>query len=269
MKVLRQAGSSILLALASLSIVFGGILLSTGENYIPEAPVPTNTLVLLTATHTSMASVQTPSSTPIPSPTNTFLPPTSCPLPPGWIVVQVQPGQTLATLAAQYKISLAELIQANCLYSEDLPPNAFLALPPISTNTIPPCGPPPGYVLHTVQAGEYPYKLSQAFGISLAQFLLANCMGSGDTLHVGQQVYVPNVSTRTPSKTPTITLTPVIIIFPTNTLFQTQTPVPSGTPVPTSTQTPTPTWTNTSQPQPDTATPTHTAFPTKTDTPLP
>ena len=269
MNVLRQAGTSILLALVSLLIVFGGILLSTGENYIPEAPVPTNTLELFLATHTSMASLQIPSSTAVPFSTNTFLPPTSCPLPPGWIVVAVQPGQTLVSLAAQYQISLAELIQANCLYSEVLPPNAFLALPPISTNTTPPCGPPPGYVLYTVQAGEYPYKLSQAFGISLAQFLLANCMGAGDTLHVGQQVYVPNVSTRTPSNTPTITLTPVIIIFPTNTLSQTQTPVPSGTPVPTSTRTPTPTWTHTSMPQPNTATPTLTAFPTQTNTPLP
>ena len=243
MKVLRQAGSSILLALASITIVFGGILLSLGENYMPEAPLPTRTLELPTATHTSLASTQIPSGTPIPSetpvssPTYTFLPPTSCPLPSGWILVPVQPGQTLSMLAAQYQISIAELIQANCLVSEVLPPNAILALPPISTNTIPPCGPPPGYVLYTVHAGEYPYKLSQAFGISLAQFLHANCMSAGDTLHVGQQVYVPNVATRSPSKTPTITLTSVIIIFPTNTISQTQTSAPSETPLPTSTST--------------------------------
>lgn len=238
---------------------------------MPEAPVPSSTLELPTATamHTSLASIQITSGTPSPSPfpTNTFLPPTSCPLPSGWILVPVQPGQTLGMLAAQYQISLSELIQANCLSSEVLPPNAILALPPISTNTIPPCGPPPWYVLYTVHAGEYPYKLSQAFGISLAQFLHANCMSTGDTLHVGQQVNVPNVATRTPPKTPTITLTNVIIIFSTDSLIQTQTPRPSGTPTLTSTWTPTPTWTNTSQPQPDTATPTATASPTSTNTP--
>ena len=246
---------------------------------MPEAPVPTNTLELVTSTPTSTFSAEIPTSTAVPSPTQTFIPPTSCPLPTGWIIVAIQPGQSLQTLAVQYHSSVPDLMRANCLVSENLPPNALLALPPIPTNTVPPCGPPPGYVLYTVQPGEYPYKLSQAFGISLDQFLRANCMSTRDTLHIGQQVSVPNVATRTPSMTPTITLTSVIIIFPTNTLVPTQTPIPSETSIPsatwtsTATSTPvptfTPTWTSTPQPQPTTATPTITAFPTPTFTPVP
>lgn len=236
---------------------------------MPEAPMPTDTLDMVPTATSLPASVDIPTGTGSPSPTNTFLTPASCPLPPGWIFVSVQPGQTLDWLAAQYHVSVSELRQANCLYSEDLPPNALLALPPISTNTITPCGPPPGYILYTVQSGEYPYKLSQAFSISLDQFLRANCLGAGDTLHIGQQVYVPNVPTRTPSKTPTITLTSVIIIFPTNTLMPTQTPAPSETALPTSTWTATPTWTSTPLPPPDTATPTVTATPTPTSTSTP
>jgi len=269
MRVLRQAGSSVLLALASLTLVIGGIMLSLGENYLPEAPVSTSTLELVTITATTVANTQIPTDTAIPSPTNIFLPPTSCPLRQGWIVIPVQPGQTLQSLAAQYHVSVSELKQANCLFSEDLPPNTLLALPPIPTNTVPPCGPPPGYVLYTVQPGEYPYKLSRAFGISLDQFLRANCMSTKDTLHSGQKVYVPNVATLAPSKTPTITLTPVIIIFPTNTQTPTQTPVSSATPVPTNTWTATPTWTSTSLPKLETATSTVTSFPTPTYTPIP
>lgn len=269
MRVLRQAGSSVLLAMVSLILVIGGVLLSIGENYLPEAPASTSTLELVTITSTPAVKVQIPTDTEIPSPTNIFLPPTSCPLRTGWVIVQVQPGQTLQSLATQYHVSVSELKQANCLFSEDLPPNALLALPPVPTNTAPPCGPPPGYVLYTVQPGEYPYKISRAFGISLDQFLRANCMSTSDTLHSGQRVYVPNVATRTPSKIPTITLTPVIIIFPTNTPISTQSPVPSNTPVPTSTWTSTPTWTSTSIPKLDTATPTNTSFPTPTYTNIP
>jgi LysM repeat protein len=270
-KVFRQAGSSILLALASLTIVLGGVLLSLGENYMPEAPAGTSTVELLAPTPAiPSVSAQFPTSTAVPSPTSTFITPASCPLPPGWILMPVQAGQTLGTLAVQYHISVSELKQANCLLTDDLPANALLALPPLPTNTaVPRCGPPPGYVLYTVKAGEYPYKLSQAFGITLAQFLQANCMRTGETLHIGQQVYVPNVATRAPSKTPTITLTSVIIIFPTNTLIPTQTPLPSETAIPTSTWTPTPTSTSTPIPPLDTATPTATAFPTPTYTPMP
>ncbi|GAB4419676.1 MAG: hypothetical protein Kow002_07470 [Anaerolineales bacterium] len=277
MQVLRQAGSSILLALASLALVIGGILLSLGENYMPAAPAPTSTLEVVTTTPTPVANQPEPTDTSAPTSTHAFIPPTSCPPPTGWIVAPVQPGQTLQTLSVQYRISVAQLMQANCLVSENLPPNALLALPPIPTNTVPPCGPPPGYMLYTVQPGEYPYKLSQAFGISLTQFLRANCMSTRDTLHIGQQVYVPNVATRTPSKTPTITLTSVIIIFPTNTRTPTQTATPSSTTIPSSTWTPTPTLTPTMTPtgtftppaQPKTATPTITAFSTQTFTPAP
>ncbi|MFZ5911112.1 MAG: LysM peptidoglycan-binding domain-containing protein [Chloroflexota bacterium] len=265
MQTIRQLAGSILLALLSVVLVIGGISLALAESYIPAAsPTETQTQIpifispIMTST---LPSVATPSLAATPSETLPP-PPTSCPPPAGWVAIKVQPFDTLASLALQYKTTPELLRQANCLVSSDLTPDTLLYVPPVPTQTVVPCGPPPGWILYTVQAGNTMYSLSQAFGVSVAQLQQANCMPYYQTsIKTGQQIWVPNVATRTP------TLTPISIIFPTLTWTATTVPSATKTPTleptlpPTPTSSPSPTTPPTSTFVPPTEIPSITAFP--------
>lgn len=196
-----------------------------------------------------------PTHTPIPPPT-----PTNCPPPQGWVAHIVQTEDTLNTLANQTGTTPNEIIAANCLYSnQPLIPGSILYVPPQPTLPPPtpiPCGPPPGWVRYTVQSGDTLYRLSLNFGVSISQLQVANCLGSSIYIQAGQNLFVPNIPTRTPS--------PSSSPSPTATATATPSPSPSATlPAPTETATltaPPATFTNT--PQQPTLTPT-----LETDTP--
>jgi hypothetical protein len=79
------------------------------------------------------------------------------------------------------------------------------------------CGPPSGWVLHTVRTGETLESLSALYRVSVADLQKANCRGTMTFIVPGEKLYVPNVATSTPTFTPTPTLTP------------TQTPLVTGT----------------------------------------
>ncbi|GAB4504839.1 MAG: hypothetical protein Fur0043_18330 [Anaerolineales bacterium] len=272
MQAVRRLVGSTLLAFISLLLVIGGLSLALAESYIPAAATATQTetpvLVFFTPVNTLPVSAASASFTP--TVTETLPPPpTSCPPPGGWIPIKVQALDTLDSLAIQYKTPPDLLRQANCLFSSDLTPGTLLYVPPVPTPTRVPCGPPPGWVLYTVQAGNTLFSLGQAFGVSVSQLQQANCMPySQTTINVGRQIWVPNVATRTP------TLTPISIIFPTltwtvsplPTFTVTFTPSPTWTPSPTLPPSPTATFTSTNPPPtpPPTATPSITAFPTST-----
>lgn len=273
MQTVRQLAGSVLLAFLSLLLVAGGISLALAESYMPAAtPTATQTsapvFVFITPTSAFPLLAATASFTP--TVTETLPPPpTSCLPPSGWVAIKVQPLDTLASLALQYKTTPELLSQANCLFSSDLAPGALLYVPPIPTPTTVPCGPPPGWVRYTVQAGNTLFSLSQAFGVSVSQLQRANCMPYSQTaINAGQQIWAPNVATRTP------TLTPISIIFPTLTWTASPLPPPTETPLPAPTWTPSltpqppPTWTpsptNPPPTPPPTATPSITAFPTST-----
>ncbi len=272
MQTVRQLAGSILLALLFLLLVLGGISLALGESYIPAATPTasqTQTPVFVFFTPTGdLPVVATASLTSVPTVTETLPPPpTSCPPPSGWIAIKVQPLDTLASLALQYKTTPELLIQSNCLFSSDLTPGTLLYVPPVPTPTPIPCGPPPGWVRYTVQPGNTLFSLSQAFGVSVSRLQQANCMPYSQTsINAGQSIWVPNVATRTP------TLTPISIVFPTLTWTASPLPTPTWTPLPSPTWTPLPlpTWTPSPPPTPTeppptpTATPSITAFPTST-----
>jgi LysM repeat protein len=283
MNTLRQIGGSLLLALFSIALVIGGISLALAESYVPQIPTLTQTLAPTSIFSTSTANTGTPtlsvvSFTPtLSTPSATFPPPTFCPPPAGWIAIMVQPGESLATLAARYNTTPANLSIANCLFSSDLPAGSIIYVPPFPTQTSIPCGPPPGWVRYIVRPGDTLTSLSQAFGVSIAQLQFANCMPANQYyLVVGQTIWVPNVATHTPRATATHTLTPVVIIFPTLTSTASVTPppttIPTFTATPTDSPTPPPTATVASPTTPPTATPTvpptNTSFPTATATPI-
>jgi len=274
METLRQIGGSILLALFSAGLVIGGISLALAESYVPDMPTPTETPASVPIFNSPTAQPVVLNTNTLPVPSETVRPPTSCPPPAGWIGITVQPGENLVTLAARYRSTPQQLSVANCLFSSDLPTGSIIYVPPIPTKTTVPCGPPAGWVRYTVRAGNTMYSLSQAYGVSVSQLQLANCMPANQyNLATGQSIWVPNVVTRTPRATATATLTPVSIVFPTITRTATVTPTASNVPTYTMTATNVPTSTATatfaSPTTPPTATATITGFPTSTPTLIP
>ena len=177
MKNLWQVLRSILIALASLGLLIGGLSLSLAEGNMGITFTPTFTQ---TSTHlTTLPPTFTPTLQPFDTQVDTFtpfpptqtstqtstLPPTpiNCPPPTGWLAYVIQSGDTLDNLAARYHISSAALKQANCLLTTELLPGAIIYVPPIPTQTRIPCGPPPSWITAIVQPGDSLYLLSQAF----------------------------------------------------------------------------------------------------------
>jgi LysM repeat protein len=265
MQAIRQLGGGVIIAIVSVALVLGGIVLALAENLPAQAtptqipptlplsfPTPTATQapLLQTATETTTAS-------PFPSSTTTtqlVVVPTICTPPAGWVHIFAATGDTLYSLAQRYKISAESLISANCLTTFDLYAGYALYVPPVPTVTIIPCGPPLGWVkTHIVQPGDNLYRIALSYGITYPQLQRANCMGGSTTIYTGQRLWVPNIPTRTPI--PGVTIIPD---YPTGTSTSTAT----ATSVPTSTFTEVPTATNTSVP-----TATWTLVPTATNTP--
>ncbi len=258
MQAIRQLGGGVVIAIISVVLVLGGIVLSLAEN-LPVAATPTlipPTLPLSfptpTATQTPALQTATETATASPSPTATqaLAVATLCnPNPPaGWIRIFTASSDTVYSIAQRYKTTAESLNAANCLTSFDLPAGYALYVPPVPTVTIIPCGPPAGWVrTHIVQPGDNLYRIALSYGITYPQLQRANCMGSSTTIYTGQRLWVPNVPTRTP-----VPGTTVVPEFPTATATATATSVPTSTST-----------------EPPTATATITAFPTSTWTPIP
>jgi LysM repeat protein len=318
MSSFRQVLLGFLAALLTFSIIIGSfaMALTEGERPIAQLPeatstdIPPSATMNPSATYTASATVpplepgaptytpshtptttRTPSPTPLPSSTPSPTLESVCPVPEGWYSIVVQPGDTINSLAAAYNATPQALIQVNCLSTTSLLPGARIYVPGIPPTQPPaPCGPPRSWILYTVKAGDTLYSLAEAYGVTVSQLQYANCLGSSTTIRISSKLYVPNVSTRTPSPTrtlppsstpspeptptqapPTATSTPTQAP-PTNTPIPT-TPVPP-TPVPTTaspspTQTETPSATPTESPEPSpSATHTATPDPSPTNTPI-
>jgi LysM repeat protein len=269
MKNLWQVFQGIIIALASIGLVLGGFSLSLVEGNMNAALVPAHTL---TPTYSPTLQPFTPvkgSTTPSPTPSLTSSPslsptltptltttPTHCPTPAGWTSYEVEPGDTLDNIAAHYRISSTELQKANCLQTTGLLPGVVIYVPPITIQTSVACSAPSYWIVYIVRPGDTLYRLSLAYGISVAELQRANCMGSSTLLQTGQILYVPPWASRTPSPTapgveiPTATLTntPELSLpsdtpteVPTNVPTETLPPAASDTPVEIPTETLTPT----------------------------
>lgn len=248
MQSLRQLGIGIIIAIVSVLLVVGGIMLSLAESQPPlSTPTqipPTFPLEFPTPTATaSPVTSETPADTVTAPPTDTLLVHTAtlCTAPGGWIRIITGTGDTIYSVAQRYKTSAESLTAANCLLSADLPAGLSLYVPPVPTVTIIPCGPPTGWVrTYVVQRGDTLFRIALSYGITYPQLQRANCMGSSTIIYAGQRLWVPNIPTRTP-----IPGTTTIPDFPTST----DTPTPTATtPAPTFTPTSTPTATFTVAP---------------------
>ena len=252
MQSLRQLGIGVIIAIVSVILVVGGIMLALAET-LPPPSTPTQippTLPLSFPTPTATGSpvlseTPTATQTATPSATNTVLntplAPTICTPPVGWVRIIAGAGDTIYSIAQRYKTTAENLSAANCLQSADLPAGYALYVPPVPTVTVIPCGPPVGWVkTHIVQPGDTLFRIALSYGTTYPQLQRANCMGSSTIIYTGQRLWVPNVPTRTP-----IPGTTTVPEFPTST--DTSTPV-ATTPVPSSTLSPTETFTVTPSP---------------------
>jgi len=235
MRVLRELGGGFLYALVSVVLVIGGLSLSLAENYNPQRPGPTENFLTLPPTlpPTQVEAAAVNSATPII--TGTPLPPTNCPPPAGWILIPVQAGDTLESLAARHNTTPQQLAQSNCLLTQNLVPGYNLYVPPSATATSLPCGPFQGWIQYTIQPGDTLFHIALLYSTTVAQLQRANCLGNSQYIRAGSRLWVPNVATITPgvtvipdfpSETPTLPLTSTDLPF-------TGTPLPyTGTPSP-------------------------------------
>jgi LysM repeat protein len=252
MRFFSQLGVGLLTALASSLLVFGALSLASAEGLTLATPTPE-------PTQTAPAVIEPGAVTPTLQPTSTPLPPTACPPPKGWVPYTVLNGDTLDSLAQAAKIPVDQVASANCLISSSLLPGTILYLPPSPTPkptkptktkapskpsspsdtpvkpsaTTRSCQPPPGWVIYIVQPSDNLFRISLAYGTTVATLQAANCLPNPNNISAGMRLWVPNVPTRTPTKTSTRTPVPPTRRPSTNTpVPPTRTPVtPSNTPV--------------------------------------
>jgi len=210
MQSLRQLGIGVLVAIVSVILVVGGIMLALAES-LPAPSTPTQipaTLPLSFPTPTITASpiqsetpTATQTATPLATDTvlNILVTPTVCTPPVGWIRIIAGAADTIYSIAQRYKTTAESLSAANCLLSAELPAGYALYVPPVPTVTVIPCGPPIGWVrTHIVQPGDTLFRIALSYGTTYPQLQRANCMGSSTIIYAGQRLWVPNVPTRTP-----------------------------------------------------------------------
>jgi len=160
-------------------------------------------------------------------------------IPEGWLLYTVQPGETLASLAAATETGAAELAAANCLPDGQLTAGMQILVPrqPAVTQ----CGPPQWWGRYQVQPGDTLGALAVSRGTTVDEILRANCRDTLDLVS-GQLIFLPPGFTAGPaSPVPQPSLTPLppptevptLVVLPT----ATDRPLPPPTePPPTPTQ---------------------------------
>jgi len=218
---MRDFGNALVIALVSIGLVAGSLMISSVEFAPADTPTPTMlelpSPIPLTATPSIVPSptqdLSLISATPstIPSATVTSTPPPNCQIPGGWLLITVQAGETLATIAAKYRTLPADIQRGNCLATSNVVPGTQLYVPPVPPNTTAACIPgKAGWTKsYTVKAGDNLYRIGYDHYTTLDDMRRVNCR-VGDTIYVNEVLWIPNVASRTPapSALPGSTATP-------------------------------------------------------------
>jgi LysM repeat protein len=149
-------------------------------------------------------------------------------VPEGWLLYTVQPGETLASLAAGTGMATADLAGANCLTEGQLTAGMQILVPQQPAVTL--CGPPQWWARYQVQPGDSVASLAAERGTTVEEVLRANCRDSLD-LQSGQMIFLPSASQSVPGATPAPQ--PSLTPLPPPTAIPTLAPLPSATSVPT------------------------------------
>jgi capsular polysaccharide biosynthesis protein/LysM repeat protein len=151
------------------------------------------------------------------------LTPTLCPFPSGWVPHEVQITDTLSSLADRYDLTIAEIVDANCLTKRVISKGQTVFLPPMARTPMPSitategvnftlenevlatdlvtntaevspsiCIPPEGWTtLHVVQTEDSLNSLSLTYGVSIREIMAANCLESTSLFADLQELYLP------------------------------------------------------------------------------
>jgi LysM repeat protein len=95
----------------------------------------------------------------------------------------VQPGETLASIAARYGTTWTALASANNIYN----PNAIYA----GQRLVIPAGPPPAPRYYTVQQGDGIYGIARRYGVSPQAIITANSLWNANLIYPGQVLLIP------------------------------------------------------------------------------
>ena len=268
MNSLKEVSIGMLSGIATSLVILGAILVAMTEGQVQIVPTVLSTITLPVFEDTPVPGLSTftppppqPSARPVMvTSTQNF---THCPIPVGWELYTILPGDRLSDLAASRGVNVALLSEGNCLVGITLIEGSQLALPSLPTATFTPsnsptssltftlaptgvrCGPKPGWVAYRVQSGDNLFRLSQAVHLSVQELMVANCL-SNAVIITGQTLFLPFLPAR-PTLTFTLsaTLSPpptrIISFTPTRTLIITRTltltTTATGTFVPTTTVT--------------------------------
>ena len=157
-------------------------------------------------TPSATVKVATPTNTATALPPTATVPPTSTAVPQKTYVIQ--PGDTLNLIANRFGTDNQSIMEANGLTTEDvyrLRPGQTLVIPPnntadnATTNTS-------SQQTYTIQSGDTPGEIANAYGVSVADLLAANNLTAEDArnLRVGQVLVIPgDDQNNQPSPTPT------------------------------------------------------------------
>lgn len=136
-------------------------------------------------------------------------PPPPTPTPPA--THRVREGESLWTIAANYKLDLATLLWYNNMTIDSVvhPGNE------IKIRLLPGEEPPPTptpQLTHIVKSGDTAWAIALAYGLTLDQLAAYNNMDPNTLLQIGQELVIrPPTATPEPTPTGTPTLTPVVV----------------------------------------------------------
>ncbi len=130
----------------------------------------------------------TPAPTPPPTP--------SCP---NGFLHTIRPGDTLFGLSQQFGISVEAIIRANPgINPNNLQIGQKICIPG-AVAPMPPCL---NGFYYTIKAGDTLFKLSQQFGVSVEEIIMANPGIDPNRLQIGQTICIPRSVTPTPPVPP-------------------------------------------------------------------
>ena len=145
-------------------------------------------------------------------PTPTSMP-TSTPTPVPPLAHQVQEGETLIVIAAEYDTTVEQIMALNPDLDPQLIQVGQLLLIPVGTptpgptSTLDPDVPtptPPDYIVHVVAPGETLSTIAEEYEVSIAVIRAANDLPlNDDTIRANQSLVIP-MGTPMPSPTPTV-----------------------------------------------------------------
>ena len=109
----------------------------------------------------------------------------------------VEAGEVLGQIAERYAVTVEAIIEANALESPDrIFPGDELVIP-ASTNQSSPTttaatqeGTRPPLV-HTVEAGQLLSTIAERYGVTVAEIVEANGLGSADLIFPGDELIIP------------------------------------------------------------------------------